>query len=357
MSRVSKKIAKNAAAVKEISASEKTYKTAIYARLSVEDLSKNDSGTIENQILLVQKYIETKPYLELCGTFVDNGQTGTNFNREGFQNLMEAVKRDKINCIVVKDLSRFGRDYIETGNYLEKVFPFLGVRFISVNDDYDSQNPANNGDNLVIVLKNLINDIYAKDISRKVKSSYEIKQKKGEFLGSCAAYGYMKSPTDRHKLVIDEETAPIVRDIFQWKLDGMTDTAIVRKLEDLQILSPRNYLYAKGVLHHEKFSKKILWCVDTVKNILTNPVYIGHMVQGKEKSTFNSKFKSKRQSPDKWIVVENTHEPIIEAEMFYAVKEIIDRRAEKYRELRGNNRLKKDRQLYSKNTEESGADA
>lgn len=341
MSRVSKKVAKSdAGAVHEQSSccvrlqnSEKIYKTAIYARLSSEDLNKNDSGTIENQIFLVKKYIETKPYLKLCETFVDNGQTGTNFDRESFRKLMEAVKRGKIDCIVVKDLSRFGRDYIETGNYFERVFPFLNVRFIAVNDGYDSHNPARNGDNLTIVLKNLINDIYAKDISKKVRSVYETKRKKGEYTGKFAPYGYMKSPESKHKLVVDEETAPIVRDIFQWKLDGMSDTAIVRKLDGLRILSPSNYYYFKGLFHKEKFSKKILWDKSNIRKLLSNPVYIGHMAQGKVKSRFDAGLKAERLTPDNWIIVENTHEPIIDAKIFYAVKDILEHRSEKYHEL------------------------
>ena len=304
---------------KEIAPVDSLYKTAIYARLSVEDLSKSNGGTIENQILLVQKYIEAKPYLKLCRIFIDNGQTGTNFNREGFINLMDAVKHGEINCIVVKDLSRLGRDYIETGNYIEKVFPFLGVRFISVNDGYDSCNVARNGDNLTIILKNLINDIYAKDISRKVKSVYEIKQKKGEFIGNYAPYGYSKSPENKHKLMINEETAQTVRDIFRWKIDGMSNLEIMRKLNEQKIMSPRNYLFSKNMISSEKYGKHIPWSVNSVGTILSNLAYIGHMAQGKTKNNVDTGRKLKNQSIEKWIIVENTHEPIIEKSVFYAV--------------------------------------
>ena len=223
MARVSKKNPMNQ--VNQVSAnaileSEKIYRTAIYARLSNEDLGKKDSGSIENQILLVQKYIESKPYLKLCDTFIDNGETGTNFDRDGFKNLMEAIKNKKVDCIAVKDLSRLGRDYVETGNYIENVFPFLGVRFVSVNDNYDSKYPSKNGDNLSIVLKNLVNDMYAKDISKKIRSAFAIKHKKGEYTGGHAPYGYVKSAENRHKLVIDEEAAQNVKDIFQSKFFG-----------------------------------------------------------------------------------------------------------------------------------------
>lgn len=302
---------------------EKIYKTAIYARLSVEDSGRCDGEIIENQILLVRKYIENKPYLKLYETFTDNGQTGTNFNREGFQNLMETVKRGKIDCIVVKDLSRFGRDYIETGDYLEKILPFLGVRFISVNDGYDSHDTAKSGDVLTVALKNLINDMYAKDISRKVRTAFEIKQQKGEYIGGQAPYGYLKSPENKHKLIINEETAPVVRDIFKWKLDGMSDIAIMRKLNALGIPSPSNYLYSKGLVRHKRYSKKILWGRDYIRIILTNPAYIGHTAQGKTKCDLSLGIKNRTQSKDKWIVVENTHEPIIQASMFEAVGNII----------------------------------
>ena len=312
---------------------EKLCNTAIYARLSSEDLGRHNEqsscgGTIENQILLVRRYIEAKPDLKLREVFTDNGQTGTNFDRDGWQKLMENVRRGEIDCIVVKDLSRLGRNYIETGDYLEKIFPFLGVRFISVNDSYDSATHAKNGDSLSIVLKNLINDIYAKDISKKIKTAFEIKQKNGEFIGGQAPYGYKKSPSNRHKLVIDEETAPVVRDIFRWKLDGMSNIAIMRRLNSLDVPSPSNYLHSKGMLSHEKYAKRILWCRDYIGNILRNPVYIGHMAQGKSKSDLNLGIKSKPQPREDWIIVENTHEPIIDLSVFETVGNIVKRQIE-----------------------------
>ena len=216
---------------------------------------------------------------------------------------------------------------------LSPVYAFANDEIYTPAEIEVDDNANNTGSfDLSIALKNLMNDIYAKDISVKVKSAYETKQKKGEFLGAYAVYGYLKSSADKHKLIINEETAPIVRNIFQWKLDGMSVAAIIRKLEYLNILSPGNYLYSKGLVHHGKYAKKILWNTDTIRNILSNPVYIGHMVQGREKSGFDSGLKTKRQSPDKWIIVENTHEPIIESNIFYAVKGIIEKREEKYRD-------------------------
>ena len=302
---------------------ERIFRTAIYARLSNEDSGRADGQTLENQILLAKKYIEAKSYLKLCRTFIDNGRTGTNFDRDGFRELMEAARRGKIDCIVVKDLSRFGRDYIETGDYIEKILPFLGVRFISVNDGYDSHDAAKSGDILAIALKNLVNDIYAKDISRKIKSAFEIKRKKGEFTGGFASYGYLKSPENKHRLVINEETAPIVRDIFSMKLDGMSNTAIARKLNDRGILSPSNYLHSKGMAINERYSKKILWSRDYIRKTLTNPVYIGYTAQGKTVSDLSLGFDRKAQAKDNWVIVENTHEPIIELSVFEAVGNIL----------------------------------
>jgi DNA invertase Pin-like site-specific DNA recombinase len=323
-------------AEKEIMVNEKVYKTAVYARLSAEDSRKDDNATIDNQINLIENYIQNKTYLKLCGTYIDNGQTGTNFDREGFQNLMEEIKRGKIDCLIVKDLSRLGRDYIETGNYLEKVFPFLGVRFISVNDNYDSHNPMQNGDNLTIILKNFINDMYAKDISRKIKSVYETKQKKGQYMGNHAPYGYLKSPEDKHKLLIDEETAWIVRDIFQWKISGMGNMQIARKLNGLDISSPTNYKYTKGILSHSKYAKKILWNKTCVRTILSNSIYLGHMVQGKWKSDIAKGWAAKSQPEENWIIVNNTHEPIIDITEFEAANKITTGRKTKYHELQNN---------------------
>jgi len=315
---------------------EKTYKTAIYARLSIEDLGRNDSGTIENQILLVQKYIESKPYLRLHNTFIDNGQTGMNFERDGFKKLMENIKLGNIDCIVVKDLSRFGRNYVETGSYLENLFPFLGVRFISVNDNYDSHNQIKKNDNLSVILKNLINDIYAKDISNKSKTAIETLQRKGKHTGSHAPYGYIKSLTDRHKFVIDEYAASIVRDVFQWKLDGVPTIAIARKLNDTGIPSPGNYGYMKGLYTNSRFAKKIFWTDHYIRTMLMNPVYIGHMVQGKNKSEI-PRGEQKIQPKENWIIIENTHEPIIDVALFETVQNIIAENKVEHFKTRGIN--------------------
>ena len=183
-------------AQKETVTQEKVFKTGLYVRLSIEDVrDRKDSDSIENQTYLLKQFVEERPFLQIYSIYTDNGEKGTNFDRPEFNRLMDDVKAGRVNCIVVKDLSRFGRDYLETGNYLEKIFPFLGVRFISINDNYDSFNPENSNEGLIISLKNLLNDVYTKDISKKIISTFRERQSKGEFLGAHVPYGYSSRMT------------------------------------------------------------------------------------------------------------------------------------------------------------------
>ena len=313
----------------------KVYKTAVYARLSVEDSGKQDGGdSIENQVYLIKQFIGERPFLNLTAVYSDNGETGVNFDRPQFNKMMDDVKAKKIDCIVVKDLSRFGRNYIETGNYLEKIFPFLGIRFISVNDNYDNNDPDSTFDSLSISLKSLINDVYAKDISRKVTAALETKQQNGEFIGSHAAYGYLKSPENRHKLVVDEATAPVVRDIFRWKLEGMGNNVIARKLNDMGVLAPSRYRYEKGIVKDKRYAN-VLWVGTVIKSILLNPVYTGCLSQGKQKTRLLQGLCNERTTPDKWVIVPDTHEAIVSAETFAAVGEILDGITAAYHEKAG----------------------
>ena len=190
---------------------QKKYRTAAYVRLSVEDSGKPGADTIEGQKNLLLRYIENDSSLTLYGLFCDNGRTGTDFERPEFEKLMEAVKHGEVDCIVVKDLSRFGRNYKETGNYLERIFPFLGVRFIAVNDGFDTLTAERGADGYLVPLKNLINEVYSKDISKKSGSALATKQKNGDFIGAWAPYGYRKCADNPHRLEPDEATAPVVR--------------------------------------------------------------------------------------------------------------------------------------------------
>ena len=218
-----------------------TYLAVGYARLSIfETRDRADSEALQNQKELLRQYIVNAPELQLVGIFEDNGQTGTNFDRAGFETMMETVRSGRANCIVVKDLSRFGRDYVEAGNYLEHIFPFMGVRFISISDGYDSAD-ATTADCLTVALKNMVNQMYSKDISRKSGSVLREKMRRGEFIGAFASYGYRKDPADGHRIVIDPEAAGVVREIFRRKLEGQSDTAITRWLNTAGVPSPGCY--------------------------------------------------------------------------------------------------------------------
>lgn len=313
---------------------QKKYRTAAYVRLSVEDSGKPGADTIEGQKNLLLHFIENEKSLSLYGLFCDNGRTGTDFERPEFEKLMEAVKHGEVDCIVVKDLSRFGRNYKETGNYLERIFPFLGVRFIAVNDGFDTLTAERGADGYLVPLKNLINEVYSKDISKKSGSALATKQKNGDFIGAWAPYGYRKCADDPHKLEPDEATAPIVRQIFQWRVDGMSVTRIAKKLNDSGIPSPSAYLYNTGVCRTEKYNGAI-WHIQAVKIILTRQVYIGHMVQGTKRQSFYENRRQYKKPQEEWVIVENTHEPIIDRDTFEKVQEIMRQRNEEYFEKLG----------------------
>ena len=299
-----------------------TYLAVGYARLSIfETRDRADSEALQNQKELLRQYIANAPDLQLVGIFEDNGQTGTNFDRAGFETMMETVRSGRANCIVVKDLSRFGRDYVEAGNYLEHIFPFMGVRFISISDGYDSAD-ATTADCLTVALKNMVNQMYSKDISRKSGSVLREKMRRGEFIGAFASYGYRKDPADGHRIVIDPEAAGVVREIFRRKLEGQSDTAITRWLNTAGVPSPGCYRYQKGIILDKRFARYKPWLVQSVKDILRNEVYLGRMVQGRRRSEFYAGRPDKRLPRDEWTVVENTHEPIISREDFDAVQAI-----------------------------------
>lgn len=313
---------------------QKKYRAAAYARLSVEDSGKSGADTIEGQKNLLLRFIGDDPTLTLYGLFCDNGRTGTDFDRPQFEKMMEEVRKGHIDCIVVKDLSRFGRNYKETGNYLERIFPFLGVRFIAVNDGFDTLTAQRGADGYLVPLKNLINEVYSKDISKKSGSALAAKQKNGDFIGAWAPYGYRKREDNSHKLEPDEATAPIVRQIFRWRAGGMGITQIARRLNDSGVPSPSAYLYNTGVCKTEKYNG-VSWYVQTVKNLLSRQVYIGHMVQGKKRQSFYENRGQYKKPKEEWIVVENTHEPLIDRETFNKVQEISRCKNEAYFEKLG----------------------
>lgn len=301
------------------------YNAVDYLRLSKEDGDKAESDSIANQRDLITNFVKSMPEIRLCSERIDDGFSGVDFNRPAFNLMMEDIKAGRINCIIVKDLSRFGRNYIEAGRYIERIFPFLGVRFIAINDGYDSAKEKSTSDDIIIPFKNLVNDAYCRDISVKIRSQLEVKRKNGEFIGSFAVYGYMKSAENKNQLVIDPYAAKIVRDIFAWKLDGLSQQGIADRLNEISEPSPMEYKRLSGLNFATSFqvNPKAKWTAVAVGRILKNPIYAGHLVQGKE-STPNYKIKQRFMKPeDKWVWVENTHEPIIPQEVFDTVNRVL----------------------------------
>ena len=304
----------------------KEYNACIYARLSRDDGDKLESDSIINQKALIRDFISEHPEIHVVSEKTDDGYSGVNFDRPAFQEMMEDIRSGKINCVVVKDLSRFGRNYIEAGNYIERVFPFMGVRFIAINDSYDSLD-RNQSDSLIIPFKNLINDAYCKDISVKIRSQLEIKRKKGQFIGAVAVYGYLKDPEDHNKLIPDTYASEVVRAIYKWKLEGMSQGRIAEKLNLQGVLCPMEYKLSMGIKVQTNFKvrKQALWSPRSVTRILTNEIYTGALIQGKT-STPNYKVKKiVAKDEAEWIRVEDAHEAIIDRRTFDDVQRILQK--------------------------------
>lgn len=312
----------------------KLYRTAVYARLSVEDSKNPDCDTIENQLSLVRNYAESKPYLRQTAEYIDNGVSGTRFDRPEFMRMVADMRAGEIDCIVVKDLSRLGRNYLEAGDYLEKIFPFFGVRFIAVTDGYDSINPNTAEDGLIVPLKNLINEAYAKDMSKKISTAIDIKQRQGKFVGSRAAYGYMKSPEDKNQLIVDREVSGIVVRIFECKARGMGNASIAKMLNEEGTASPMRYKYEKGLTKNKRYADS-LWNDGTIAAMIVNPVYIGDMEQGIQKEAMYMGIRKHKPQKSGRIYVEGTHEPILSRELFDRVQELVEERKQKVIASRG----------------------
>ncbi len=300
------------------------YHAAAYIRLSAEEYKRSDNEeSIIMQQYMLERYIAEQSDMVLCGVYSDSGKSGTDFVRPGFERMMDGIRNQEIDCIVVKDLSRFGRNYVETGYYLEKIFPYLGIRFVAINDQYDTEKEKE-GNELVISLKNVMNDLYAKDISQKIHSALSIKRKNGEFLGVFPPYGYLRSPEDKHKLVIDPDAAPVVREIFQWRLLGDGISQIAGRLNDRGLASPSLYHYQKGHKKKKPEGTAAIWQAQIIKCITTNPVYAGHMVQGKTKKSLYEGIPRTKVSSEDWIVVKNTHEALVSQEVFDRIQRLLE---------------------------------
>lgn len=308
------------------------YRAADYLRLSQEDgdssfsAKKRESNSISSQRDLIEGYVDRCPDIELVAEFVDDGYTGTNFDRPSFKRMMQAVEKGEINCIIVKDLSRFGREYIDAGQYIEKLFPQKGIRFIAINDNYDSLTANSAGDGLIVPFKNLINDAYSRDISVKVRSSLETKRRQGEFIANFPVYGYRRDPDDKKRLVADEEAAAVVRDIFRWKIEGMSPAKIAARLNDMGILCPAAYKKAHGSRYATGFQsgRQARWSPVSVIRILNNEVYCGVLIQGR-RTTVNYKVRKVIcKQEGEWVRSEGTHEAIIDHAQFNLVQRLMD---------------------------------
>ncbi len=304
----------------------KQWKAADYARISREDGDKEESDSIGTQFDIIDDYIAHNDDITFVDRYSDDGWSGTNFDRPDFMRLMEDIKKGKINCVIVKDLSRLGRNYILVGQYLEMIFPMLNIRFISVNDRIDSIKDPASINNALVSFKNVMNDEYCRDISNKVRSSLDRKRSKGEFIGSFASYGYMKDPDDHHHLIVDPVAAEVVKNIFDWFLQGMSILGIAKRLNHMGIPNPSAYKRQCGLNYkHPAGQLDSAWPDSSVKRVLKNRLYVGDMVQNKNQTKSYKVQISVAVPEEKWVIVPNMHEAIIDREKFETVQQLLMR--------------------------------
>lgn len=307
----------------------KVYQAAIYLRLSKEDGDvaaggRPESNSISNQKDLIMDYVGKHPKIHVHSVRVDDGYSGVDFNRPNFQQMLDDIRTGSVDCVIVKDLSRFGRNYIEAGRYIEKIFPMMGVRFIAVTDGYDSLNNAG-GSEMMVPFKNLINDAYSRDISIKIRSNLEVKRKRGEYIGAFVSYGYRKSEEDKNRIVVDEYAAGVVKDIFRMKLLGMSQQAIADTLNEKGILPPLAYKNSIGIRLKTSFDmgETPEWNPVSVTRVLKNELYTCVLIQGKQ-TTPNYKVKTRVMKPEsQWARIEDSHEAVISRQDFDLVQELL----------------------------------
>jgi len=307
-----------------------SYMAAIYLRLSKEDedlssslkYNKTESNSIANQKALILNELKSMLNVTLYDIYIDDGFSGLDFERPGFRRMRDDIYAGKVNMVIVKDLSRLGRDYIDAGRYVQKIFPSLNVRFLSVLDRFDSLTATESDINLLIPVKNFVNDNYSRDISGKIRSHQEVMRVNGLYVGSYVAYGYKKAGDDKNKIVPDEYAADIVKRIFAWKLSGISAAAIADKLNALGVITPSEYKKTLGINYKSGFQtkSKAKWPVQTVMRILTNKIYIGTLEQGKRRKVSYKISKIIERPEYEWCVIENNHEAIISKSDFENVE-------------------------------------
>lgn len=304
------------------------YNVAMYLRLSKDDGDfgggKTESDSIGSQRDLIRSYIRSHKEMELFDIYSDDGYSGANFDRPQFKRMMKDVEEGNVDCIIVKDLSRFGRDYIEVGRLIQKTFPAFCVRFIAITDNFDSLTADHNETSLVLPIKNFVNDSYCRDISQKVKSQKKMKREKGEYVGAFVVYGYRKDPKNKNRIIRDDYAAEVVKQIFAWRIQGMSMPTIAKKLDERGILPPMEYKKCRGENFSTGFSKggKMSWSAVAVRRILVNEMYAGIMVQGKTETINYKEKKAATRPKEEWVRVSGTHEAIISKEDFEFVQKL-----------------------------------
>lgn len=308
------------------SSKKECYFAGAYTRLSQDDGDKAESDSIRNQKELIRNFQKSHSEIHIVEEYSDDGYSGVNFERPGFQKMITDIHEKKIDCIIVKDLSRFGRNYIETGKYIEQIFPALGVRFIAINDNYDSAEKRQPGDQIILPFKNLVNDAYSRDLSVKIRSNLNAKRQIGDYVGAFAPYGYKKAEDNKNQLTIDWPAAKVVRRIFQLRIEGKSNAVIADILNQEGIPCPYDYKrhspdsrnFASGFHGNGEAS----WSFNAINRILTNEIYLGTMVQGKSTRPNYKIKKTVVIDQEKWIRVKNTHEAIISQRDFDIVQKL-----------------------------------
>jgi len=302
----------------------------LYHRLSSEDERADEDNSIGNQHKICMEYLKEIENAEVVGTYVDNGATGTDFHRGDFERMMHDIHAGRVNCVIVKDLSRFGRNYLETSEYIERIFPAMGIRFIAVNNGYDSGKGTDGKQGIVIPFSNMVNEMYARDTSKKIRSSIDTLMKKGEFLPAAGSvpYGYLRDQ-EHHTYRVDAQTAEVVRLIFEKKLEEMSNCGIAAFLNKKDIPSPGRIRYLRGV-SRDRRHENALWTHKAVKEILKNETYLGHRIHGKVKRDRIGEMKERR-AEEEWQYIYHAHPAIISEEDFSRVQEMIDK-SEKQRD-------------------------
>ena len=315
---------------------EKVSHAALYARLSYESEKNRERNTIETQMVLLHNFVKEQKDIVVAKEYYDISKTGTNFERDGFNEMMQEIKEGNIDCVIVKDLSRLGRNYVEAGSYIERVFPFFNVRFISVNDHYDS---FRDDISLLISMSNVYNEFYSRDLAKKIRSSYRTSWANGEFPSGQMAYGYEKDKDNPHQLIPDPVAAPVVKKIFQYFIDGMTYAEIARKLNADEYLCPKAYKLDKAGKANEK-SATWTWSGGTVHKILENQYYAGDSVHNQFTNDSWAAQRQKMNQKEEWIIIKNTHEALVSRKDFDEVQEKIGhivKRVNEARKSNGNN--------------------